>query len=160
MLEVRTVDAEYLIAMKLCAGRQYKNDMSDIIGILSEHKKQGVPITLKQIENAYTNLYGSWNDAPEISKNFIEETINNGDYDKVYAEILNNEKKSKDILIQFEKDYPGRANDDNIDEILKALEKKRERPSVSTELEGFKEQQQVIHTKPSHIKRKKVAPER
>ena len=38
ILTVRTVSAEYLIAMKLCSGRKYKNDFSDVIGILAEHK--------------------------------------------------------------------------------------------------------------------------
>lgn len=40
VLEVRTVSAEYLIAMKLRSGRKYKNDLSDIIGILYEHQKK------------------------------------------------------------------------------------------------------------------------
>ena len=40
-LDVRTVTAEYLIAMKLKAGRKYKNDLSDVVGILAEHKKNG-----------------------------------------------------------------------------------------------------------------------
>lgn len=39
VLQVRTIAAEHLIAMKLMSGRQYKNDLSDIIGILAEHKK-------------------------------------------------------------------------------------------------------------------------
>ena len=36
ILEVRTIKSEYLIAMKLKSGRYYKNDLSDIIGILKE----------------------------------------------------------------------------------------------------------------------------
>ena len=32
VLDVRTISAEYLIAMKLRSGRKYKNDLSDIIG--------------------------------------------------------------------------------------------------------------------------------
>lgn len=38
ILSVRTVQAEYLIAMKLRSGRLYKNDRSDIAGILAELK--------------------------------------------------------------------------------------------------------------------------
>ena len=34
VLTIRTVSAEYLVVMKLMAGRRYKNDLSDIIGIL------------------------------------------------------------------------------------------------------------------------------
>ena len=37
----RTVTGEFLIAMKLMAGRQYKYDLSDVIGVLWEHEKRG-----------------------------------------------------------------------------------------------------------------------
>ena len=49
VLTVRTVAAEYLIAMKLRSGRQYKSDLSDVLGILAEHEKNGNPITLERI---------------------------------------------------------------------------------------------------------------
>ena len=45
IVTIRTVAAEYLIAMKLRSGRQYKSDLSDILGILAEHEKRGTPIT-------------------------------------------------------------------------------------------------------------------
>ena len=40
VLTIRTVAAEYLIAMKLRSGRQYKSDLSDVLGILAEHEKK------------------------------------------------------------------------------------------------------------------------
>ena len=40
ILQIRTVSSEYLVAMKLMAGRQYKNDLSDIVGIFIEHEKR------------------------------------------------------------------------------------------------------------------------
>lgn len=43
IVTIRTVSAEFLIAMKLRSGRQYKNDLSDILGILAEHEKKGQP---------------------------------------------------------------------------------------------------------------------
>ena len=43
---IRTVAAEYLIAMKLRSGRQYKSDLSDILGVLAEHEKRGTPISM------------------------------------------------------------------------------------------------------------------
>ena len=58
-LNVRTITAEYLIAMKLRSGRKYKNDLSDIIGILAEHEKRGTVIIYEQIDTAVINLYGS-----------------------------------------------------------------------------------------------------
>ena len=45
VISVRTVTGEYLIAMKLISGRQYKNDISDIIGIVHEEREQGREIT-------------------------------------------------------------------------------------------------------------------
>ena len=50
--------AEYLIAMKLMSGRQYKNGLSDIAGILWEHQKCGSPIMRESVDNAAFVLYG------------------------------------------------------------------------------------------------------
>lgn len=38
VLNVRMISGEYLIAMKLRSGRNYKNDYSDVIGVLAEHE--------------------------------------------------------------------------------------------------------------------------
>jgi hypothetical protein len=48
VLEVRTISSEYLIVMKLMSGRQYKNDLSDIIGILIEQKTWVIPLHLTE----------------------------------------------------------------------------------------------------------------
>lgn len=125
ILEIRTISSEYLIAMKLRSGRKYKNDLSDIIGILAEHEKVGNPITLEAINTAVNNLYGGWEDFPSDSKKFIEDAVNNGNYDQVYASISDEEKHSKDILIGFEQDYPGVTNESNINDILENLKKKK-----------------------------------
>ena len=125
VLSVRTVAAEYLIAMKLRSGRKYKNDLSDVIGILAEHEKKGMPITLEKIDAAVENLYGGWDSFPEDSKPFIENAINNGNFENVYTSVKNNEIESKDILVNFEKDYPQVAKESNINDILKTLKAKR-----------------------------------
>lgn len=125
VLSVRTIAAEYLIAMKLRSGRKYKNDLSDIIGILAEHEKRGTPITLEEIDAAVTNLYGGWEGFPEDSKPFIEEALKNGDFENVYTSVKKDEIESKDILIGFEKDYPKVAKESNVNDILKILKEKR-----------------------------------
>lgn len=125
VLTVRTVSAEYLIAMKLCSGRKYKKDLSDIIGILAEHEKRGEPITMERIDKAVTDLYGSWDKISEDSRIFIEETMKKGDFEKVYTEISVEENKAKDLLINFEQDYPGVANTANVNDILMNLKKKQ-----------------------------------
>lgn len=71
VLSVRTIAAEYLIAMKLRSGRKYKNDLSDVIGILAEHEKKGTPITLEKIDTAVTNLYGGWMPSPKTQDRLL-----------------------------------------------------------------------------------------
>ena len=126
VLTVRTVSAEYLIAMKLCSGRKYKKDLSDVIGILAEHEKRGEPITMERIDKAVTDLYGSWDKISEDSKNFIQEVMEKGNFEKAYAEISAEETKAKGLLINFEQDYPGVTNTANVNDILKNLKKKKE----------------------------------
>ena len=75
VLSIRTVAAEYLVAMKLRSGRKYKNDLSDVIGILAEHQKRGKPITLDKINTAVCGLYGGWDDFPKDTKPFIENAL-------------------------------------------------------------------------------------
>lgn len=126
VLNVRTITAEYLIAMKLRSGRKYKNDLSDIIGILGEHDKLNKPISLGDVDKAICNLYGGWDVIPEDSKYFIESALKNGDFDSVYISVRNEELESKEILINFEHSYPNVANRANINDILKTLKEKRD----------------------------------
>ena len=124
VLQIRAVSAEYLIAMKLRSGRKYKNDLSDIIGILAEHEKQETPITLDQIDIAINNLYGDWADIPADSRTFIQNAFRNGNYDKVYISIREEEKITKELLVSFEQGYPGVTTESNVNEILRTLKEK------------------------------------
>ena len=55
-LEIRTVSGVYLIATKLIAHRDYRNDISDAIGILIEEREAGASITYDDIVKAYQKL--------------------------------------------------------------------------------------------------------
>ena len=68
IVTIRMVTAEYLIAMKLRSGRQYKSYLSDILGILAKHEKRRAPIPMEQIRKAVTDLYGGWESLPETSQ--------------------------------------------------------------------------------------------
>ena len=61
----RTVTGEYLVAMKLMSGRQYKYDRSDVIGVLWEQDKTGNPLTIERIKQTVCNLYGSYEILPK-----------------------------------------------------------------------------------------------
>lgn len=130
VLNIRTVSEEYLIAMKLKAGRKYKNDLSDIVGILFEHKKNGSEITENQIMTAIEKLYGSSDNIPADSKMFILGLIKNGDYESVYNEIRGNEKAAKEMLIDFEEKYPSALKPDNVNAVLERLKEKKHESDI------------------------------
>lgn len=125
VLTVRTMTAEYLIAMKLRSGRKYKNDLSDIIGILAEHEKKSTPITLEKINLAVTNLYGGWDGFPDDAKPFIEEALKNGNLESVYTSVKTEETAVKDALVDFVKEHPKAVTESNVNEILKDLRAKQ-----------------------------------
>ena len=119
VLTVRTIAAEYLIAMKLMSGRQYKNDLSDIVAILWEHKRLGMPITKDTVINALNFLYGEDTELPAVIEQFIEDIFKIGNYEKIYNEIRESEKHSREILLDFDRDYPNVLKESNTDEIIK-----------------------------------------
>lgn len=118
ILIVRTISAEYLIAMKLCSGRQYKNDLSDVLGILNEHALRGSPITLEQIKAAVRDLYGTWEALPEHPIRLIESACASGRYGELYAAAKQGEQAAFKTLVQFEQNNPGQLNEDRIDDVL------------------------------------------
>ena len=134
MLTIRTVAAEYLIAMKLRSGRQYKRDLSDVLGILAEHEKRGNPISLERIEKAVSDLYGDWNTLPESSRNFIFNVIQDGRFSELYTQTVIGEKETKELLIGFELDYPGLTKEGNVNIIAANLQKKTNRAAVLAQL--------------------------
>ena len=121
VLNVRVVTGEYLVAMKLRAFRQYKNDLSDIIGVLAEHEKLGDSMTFERIEKAVTNLYGSWDGFPGSAKDFIVNALSAGDFENIYELVRQNEQDTRSELIDFENKYPGVLKVDNVDAVLQNL---------------------------------------
>ena len=131
---VRTVAAEYLVAMKLRSGRQYKSDLSDILGILAEHEKRGTPITLEKIHKAVTDLYGTWENLPESSRAFIENVMEDGRFGELYEQTASGEREVGSLLVQFEQNYPNVITDKNAEEIADNLQKKTDRASILAKL--------------------------
>lgn len=125
MLTIRTVISEYLVAMKLMSGRQYKNDLSDIIGILMEHQNRGSKLELAQVKQAAVNLYGDWEKLPNISKLFAEQIFKDADYEALYNKYRIDEKVTKETLQEFEEKYPGVTTRDNVNDILSILKNKK-----------------------------------
>ena len=134
IVTIRTVAAEYLIAMKLRSGRQYKSDLSDILGVLAEHEKHGTPIAMDQIRKAVTDLYGAWESLPESSQAFIENVMADGRFEELYEQTASGEKEVGALLVQFEQDYPHVITGKNVDEIAGNLQRKTDRASILASL--------------------------
>lgn len=125
VLTVRTITGEYLVAMKLMAYRQYKHDISDIVGILREQQNSGDPLTFEKIDKAVNDLYDSWENLPKNAKNMIESILANEDMDALYEAYANEEAAAKDALITFEDKYPDVLKEDNLADILNHLLKEQ-----------------------------------
>ena len=116
-LEIRTIKDEYLIAMKLVSGRKYKNNISDIVGIISEIKKER-DISLSEIEKAVIDLYGDMSKVDPFAYSLLKDCLNNILVN--YEEIKKIEKQNKDNLLELDGDIRF-LNDDNINYILEKL---------------------------------------
>jgi hypothetical protein len=131
IIKVRTVAAEYLVAMKLMSGRQYKNDLSDIVGILWEHHKSGNSITKGDIERAIIQLYGADVSVPPHSQKVLEDAFVYEDLESVYHEIRKQEIESKDILMDFELSYPQGIKCERIEIILEQVRRRKQEKRMS-----------------------------
>lgn len=100
VVEVRTVRDEYLLAMKLVAGRGYKRDLSDMAGIIDTCRKNGDPISEERIDSAMKTLYGGWDKVGEFAKEMYQEIINDPDAGRKYAELIEEENIRKAIRIE------------------------------------------------------------
>lgn len=127
ILHIRTVSAEYLVAMKLMAGRQYKNDLSDIVGVLIEQEERNEPLTFDKIRKAIIDLYDSYSRIPKDSRVFIEAVYKKEDLHAFYKQCRELEQENKDVLVAFQEDYPGVLNGDNLADILKAAKAKKQK---------------------------------
>ena len=77
------------------------------------------------IKKAAEKLYGGYDKLSEESRTFIETVYQNPDLTQLYAKVREDEKTNKDILIEFEDNYPDVLNGDNLTDILKAARAKK-----------------------------------
>ena len=143
VLQVRMITGEYLVAMKLRAGRKYKNDLSDVVGILAEHEQRGTPISYEMIDRAVNALYGGWDRFPEHSVTFIQNILENRDYAEIYQEIRKSEQAAAGVVLEFEQAHPGEIREEKIEAILEAGSAQGSRKSVLAQLKELKLQQKA-----------------
>ena len=127
VLNIRTISAEYLVAMKLMSGRRYKKDLSDIIGILGEQERMGEPLSYQQIDCAVKNLYGGWDNISEYAIQVLKAALDSENLKELFMEQEREEALSKQAVLQAQKYEGEKVKESNVDEIIqKALRKKRD----------------------------------
>lgn len=116
VLNIRTIKGEYLIAMKIVSARKYKNDYSDIYGIIKWYKDNNIDLSMGQIDKSIDELYSSHDrvdkDAYEFTKHLVE-NINSVPIETI--------KKSEEENLKIIKNKKNIDQIDNIDEILKKI---------------------------------------
>ena len=125
VITFRIVTGEYLLAMKLKSGREYKSDRSDVIGILWEQEKMGDPLTLHRVKKAVEDLYGSYDVLPADVRLFIEKAIEDGRYEDMYQRVRQAEAENRESLLEYQDEKPGVINNDNVNSIIAALRRRK-----------------------------------
>ena len=121
ILEVRILPPEYNVAMKLASLREYKYDMSDVVGIIHSEK-----VTRDSIDKAVNDLYGGYD---KLSHNddagkLLDSIFASENLDELYDVTRSEEAGNHVILKQLDKENPQMLKQDNIASVLEAARKK------------------------------------
>ncbi|MBQ9227573.1 MAG: hypothetical protein IJ168_01975 [Eubacterium sp.] len=119
VLDVRSIRAEYLIAMKLCSGRRYKHDLSDVIGILLEHRRNHNDITYDMVDKAVNDLYNSWDKFPNGIQEQFRQIVESKELFSLFDQTKSGEASTKAFLLAFEEKYPGVLKSENVNEVIR-----------------------------------------
>lgn len=75
----------------------------------------------------WMRLSDSYDRIPENSRTFIESIYAKEDLGSFYKYCRDLEQENKDVLLNFQNDYPGVLNEDNLAEVLKAARAKKQK---------------------------------
>ena len=125
VLHIRTVSAEYLLAMKLMSGRLYKKDLSDVVGILYEQEKAGQPLDYEKIDKALKELYGGWDGISDYSRKLLMTALSSENLAELFEQQMKEEDLSRQILLHAEQKDIKEVTESSAEDIIrKALAKK------------------------------------
>lgn len=122
ILDVRILPSEYIVAMKLASLRQYKYDMSDIVGII---KSEEIPREI--IERAIADLYGSFDNLAhaEDAKTLLGSVYSASNLEDLYNNTRLSETENHVILKELDDKYPEILNQGNISDVLEVAKKRK-----------------------------------
>ena len=127
VLTVRTVCCEYLVAMKLISGRQYKKDLSDVAGIIYEQQQRGEPLSYEMIDKAINDLYGGWERVSPHSKEILDRILKCDNLGQLFVDLSQDEAEAKEILSDIAEKYPSAVTGDNANDVIEMALRKRKR---------------------------------
>ncbi len=122
ILDVRILPAEYNVAMKLASLRQYKYDMSDIVGII-----QTKNITREMIEKAVRDLYGGFDglsNAKDAEK-LLDSVFSTPDLKELYDSTRTSEADNFVILKELNDTEPELLKQGSIADVIAAAKRKK-----------------------------------
>jgi len=125
ILNIRTVKAEYLVAMKLVSGRRYKKDLSDIVGILNEQEKSGQPLSYEKINRAVNALYGGWEAISEYSINVLRAALDTDNLSELFEKQMQEEDEAKETVLIIKQKYPQTVTNSNMNDIIEQALKRK-----------------------------------
>ena len=124
------MNGEYLIAMKMVSAREYRNDVSDVVGILIYMKNESEDFSMDRIDYAIDFLYGKresiikeevYGKVKEYAKRSIAELK------KEYDVLTQMEKQTKHELIDINEKYQGVVKEESIDKVIEGLRRRKGR---------------------------------
>ena len=123
ILEVRMLPPEYDVAMKLASLRQYKYDMSDVVGIIKTEN-----ITREQIERAVENFYGDFENLShsDEAKELLDSIFSAHDLDELYDNTRLSESDNRVILKDIDDNNPKLLKEGNLASVLEAAKRKKD----------------------------------
>ena len=127
LLTLRVVTGEYLIAIKLLSGRVYKNDQSDIIGIVKEEREKGRNLTMKDISTAMERLYGrqKWDEVSEVTMQTLKNALESGeDLSELFDKTKQREIKKANQVKMFKESKKDNPDSVSFHDFLEEVSKK------------------------------------
>ena len=113
--------------MKLIAGRKYKNDLSDIVGVLMEYEEQQRPISLDQINLSLLTLYGRTELPDTDLMHWLVQLIHNGSYRKVYDLVRREEANNQSMVIEAIEQGSKVFSESDVDAVLALIRERKDK---------------------------------
>jgi hypothetical protein len=105
-VQIRSVTAGYLVAMKLRSFRTYKHDLSDVIGVVAEERKRGNFLTLDMVQKCTKDLYGPRAQLSPEAASFLTNLLAIEDLHPYFETIVSEEKDAHQKLVELSRSEP------------------------------------------------------